>query len=351
MSMDDRNLGLAVESPESAPGDRQLVERLHGAHLRLKAELAKVIVGQERVIELLLIALFSGGHCLLVGVPGLAKTLLVSTLGRLLSLSFKRIQFTPDLMPSDIVGTEIIQEDPGTGHRAFRFIKGPIFTHILLADEINRTPPKTQAALLEAMQERHVTVGEQTLPLPAPFFVLATQNPIEHEGTYPLPEAQLDRFLFSIQVRYPSEEEELEIMMRTTNPRDVDLVPVLGAAEIRQFQDLVPRVPAGEHVYRFALALVRRSRPDDRSAPDYVRRHLSWGAGPRAAQYLILGAKARALLRGRFHAATEDVEAVAEPVLGHRLIANFSAAADGVTPAALVGRLLADSAGEHTAKA
>jgi len=322
--------------------DAARVVRLHEARGRLAAELAKVIVGQERVIDLMLTAMFSGGHCLLIGVPGLAKTLLVSTLARLLSLSFKRVQFTPDLMPSDITGTEIIQDDPVTGQRGFRFLRGPVFANMLLADEINRTPPKTQAALLEAMQERHVTVGDQTFPLPEPFFVLATQNPIEHEGTYPLPEAQLDRFMFSIQVRYPSEAEELEIMKRTTDPRAVVLAQVLAAAEIRELQAIVPRVPAGDHVYRFALRLVRRTRPEEPDAPPYVKECLSWGAGPRAAQYLMIGAKARAILQGRFCATTEDVAAVAEPVLAHRLVTNFNAGAEGVTPASIVARILAE---------
>jgi MoxR-like ATPase len=330
------------ERPAPLSDDAGRVERLHDAYGRLVAELHKVIVGQDRTIELMLIALFSGGHCILIGVPGLAKTLLVSTLARLLSLSFKRVQFTPDLMPSDITGTEIIQEDPATGERGFKFLKGPVFANMLLADEINRTPPKTQAALLEAMQERHVTVGDRTLPLPSPFFVLATQNPIEHEGTYPLPEAQLDRFMFSIGVRYPSEEEELEVMRRTTNPASVDLRPILAAGEIRDLQDIVPRIPAGDHVYRFALRLVRLTRPEEEAAPRYVKECLSWGAGPRAAQSLVLGAKARAILRGRFHATTEDVAFVSGPVLSHRLVANFNAEAEGVTPASIVERLLAE---------
>jgi MoxR-like ATPase len=331
---------MAPESP-SSPGDDALrVERLHAAHARLKTELAKVIVGQELVIERMLIAMFSGGHCLLIGVPGLAKTLLVSTLARLLSLSFKRVQFTPDLMPSDITGTEILQED-AAGARGFRFLRGPVFTNMLLADEINRTPPKTQAALLEAMQERHVTVGDTTYPLPAPFFVLATQNPIEHEGTYPLPEAQLDRFMFSIGVRYPTEAEELEVVRRTTAPSTVELAQVLAAAEIRDLQGLVPRVPVGDHVFQYALRLVRLTRPEEPGAPPYVKECLSWGAGPRAAQYLIIGAKTRAILGGRFCATTEDVASVAEAVLAHRLVPNFNAEAEGVTPASIVERLLA----------
>ncbi len=323
------------------PNDAERVAAISHACQRLTGELHKVIVGQERVIDLMMISLFSGGHCLLIGVPGLAKTLLVSTLARLLALSFKRVQFTPDLMPSDITGTEIIQEDPETGQRRFKFLKGPVFAHMLLADEINRTPPKTQAALLEAMQERHVTVGDQTLALPEPFFVLATQNPIEHEGTYPLPEAQLDRFMFAIQVRYPTEAEELEVMKRATSPYEADLKPVLSAGEIREFQSLVPRIPAGEHVYQYALRLVRLTRPEESDAPAYVRECLSWGAGPRAAQYLILGAKARALLSGRAYATTEDVVHVAPPVLAHRLVTNFNAEAEGVTAASIVERLLA----------
>ncbi len=325
-----------------ADGDVDRIAKMQRSYAQLTEELRKVIVGQERVIELMLVAMFSGGHCLLIGVPGLAKTLLVSTLARLLSLSFKRVQFTPDLMPSDITGTEIIQEDPVTGQRSFKFLRGPVFANLLLADEINRTPPKTQAALLEAMQERHVTVGDRTDPLPVPFFVLATQNPIEHEGTYPLPEAQLDRFMFSIQVRYPSETEELEVMRRTTNPSRVELASVLTDAEIRGIEEMVPRVPAGDHVYRFALRLVRSTRPEEPSAPAYVKECLSWGAGPRAAQFLILGAKARAILRGRSYATTDDVAAVADPVLAHRLVTNFNAEAEGVTPSSIVERLLAE---------
>jgi MoxR-like ATPase len=334
---------MEPREPGCPPGpadDMARVEKACAAYARLTAEIRKVIVGQERVIELMLIAMFGGGHCLLIGVPGLAKTLLVSTLARLLSLSFKRVQFTPDLMPSDITGTEIIQEDPVTGQRAFKFLQGPVFANLLLADEINRTPPKTQAALLEAMGERHVTVGDRSFPLPAPFFVLATQNPIEHEGTYPLPEAQLDRFMFSIGVRYPTEEEELEVMRRTTTRTAAHLEPVLAAPDIRDLQEAVPQVPAGDHVYRFALRLVRRTRPEEAAAPAYVKECLAWGAGPRAAQYLVLGAKARALLHGRAYATTEDVAAVSEPVLAHRLVTNFNAEAEGITPVSIVRRLL-----------
>jgi MoxR-like ATPase len=327
-----------AEVPES-----ERIALLHRAFRDLKAEIAKVIVGQEAVIEQLLTALFAGGHAILIGVPGLAKTLLVSTLSRLLSLSFKRIQFTPDLMPSDITGTDILQEDPQTGVRSFRFLKGPIFTNMLLADEINRTPPKTQAALLEAMQERHVTVGEQTMHLPAPFFVIATQNPIEQEGTYNLPEAQLDRFLFAVRVPYPSEDEELAIMKSTVKPEAIPLRKVLDAREILKIQELVPRVPAAEHVCRFALALVRLSRPDSPQAPPPVKECLSWGAGPRAAQSLIHSARARALLNGRAHVTTDDIEAVALPVLAHRLVTNFNAESEGITPDAIVKRLLAEA--------
>ena len=315
---------------------------LHQSYLKLTAEIENIIVGQARVIELMVISLFSGGHCILIGVPGLAKTLLVSTLARLLSLSFKRVQFTPDLMPSDITGTNIIQEDPETGVRGFRFLRGPIFTNMLLADEINRTPPKTQAALLEAMQERHVTVGEETLQLPSPFFVIATQNPIEQEGTYNLPEAQLDRFLFSIRVEYPSEEEELEIMKRTRPAASIPLRKVLTADDILRIQQIVPRVPAAEHVHRYALQLVRLSRPEEPQAPAYVKQCLAWGAGPRAAQSLIHCAKTRALLHGRFHVNTEDVQAVAMPVLAHRLVTNFSAEAEGITRSGIVERLVSD---------
>jgi MoxR-like ATPase len=326
----------------AARAEAQTVDLVHDAYRRITRELEKVIVGQRGVVDLLLISLFAGGHSILIGVPGLAKTLLVSTLARLLSLSFKRVQFTPDLMPSDITGTDVLQEDRLTGTRSFRFLKGPIFTNMLLADEINRTPPKTQAALLEAMQERHVTVGEATYDLPSPFLVIATQNPIEQEGTYNLPEAQLDRFLFAIQVRYPSAEEELEIMKRIAPPAAIPLDKVIGAADILRIQEIVPRVPAAEHVHRFALGLARSSRPEDPGAPAYVKECLAWGAGPRAAQNLIHAAKARALLHGRFHVTTGDVEAVAVPVLAHRLVTNFHAESEGITAAALVDKLLRD---------
>ena len=333
-----------AEDPRSGgEAGARAVETIHAASARIHGEIEKVIVGQKHVIELLLVSLFAGGHSILIGVPGLAKTLLVSTLSRMLSLSFKRIQFTPDLMPSDITGTDVLHEDRQTGSRTFRFLKGPIFTNMLLADEINRTPPKTQAALLEAMQERHVTVGEATYPLPLPFLVIATQNPIEQEGTYNLPEAQLDRFLFAIRVGYPSEDEELEVMKRTIRPDAVAIESVLDGEEILAIQELVPRVPAAEHVHRFALRLVRSTRPEEPGAPAYVKDCLSWGAGPRAAQSLIHAARARALIQGRFHVTTGDVEALARPVLAHRLVTNFHAESQGITPANIVERLLADT--------
>ncbi len=339
-----------TETPplEVVTSDNEAAELLRESATRLRSELAKVVVGQHEVIEQMLIAMFCGGHSILIGVPGLAKTLLVSTLARLLNLSFRRIQFTPDLMPSDITGTDILQEDPDSGLRSFRFLEGPIFANMLLADEINRTPPKTQAALLEAMQERKVTVGQQTTELPSPFFVVATQNPIEQEGTYNLPEAQLDRFIFSIRVGYPEEEEELEIMKRTRAPDSIELAPVLSGNDIIRIQELVPTVPAADHVYRFALKLVRRSRPEESDAPGYIRDSLSFGAGPRAAQYLMTAAKARALLRGRFHVNLADIARVAVPVLSHRLITNFNADAEGVTPQSLVNRLLEDLTRENT---
>ncbi len=331
-------------SPPEAPGasDVECVERLGRAYTQLTGEIEKVIVGQRAVVDQLLIALFAGGHCILTGVPGLAKTLLVSTLARALSLSFRRVQFTPDLMPSDITGTEVLQRDPATDERTFRFIRGPVFTHILLADEINRTPPKTQSALLEAMEEHRVTVGERTLDLPSPFFVIATQNPIEQEGTYNLPEAQLDRFLFGLRVEYPSSEDELDIMQQTMRPEEVAIDEVLDAKTIQEIQAVVPRVPIAESVCRTALELVRATRPDHDEAPDYVRTNVSWGAGPRAAKNLVQAAKARALVRGRFHVTADDIRAIADPVLAHRIVTNFHAAVDGLSGAGIVARLLDD---------
>jgi MoxR-like ATPase len=298
------------------------------------------IVGQRDVVEQVLICLLAGGHALLVGVPGLAKTLLVRTLAEALELDFRRVQFTPDLMPGDITGTEVIEEDRTTGRRAARFIRGPVFTQVLLADEINRTPPKTQAALLEAMQEGRVTVGGEDLMLPRPFFVLATQNPIEQEGTYPLPEAQLDRFLLDIRLGYPTADEEVEILRSTTGAEGGAIERVLDAERVLTLQRWTREVPAADNVLRYAAALVRATRPADPGAPDEVRRWVRWGAGPRAGQALVLGAKARALLEGRFHAEPQDVRRVAAPVLRHRVLVNFQAEAEGVTPDAVVDRLL-----------
>jgi len=331
--------------PDSAlPADElKIVENFRGSWAELKAEIAKKVVGQEEVIEQLLTAIFARGHCLLVGVPGLAKTLLVSTLAAAMDLSFSRIQFTPDLMPSDITGTEVIQEDKATGERIQKFIPGPVFANIVLADEINRTPPKTQAALLEAMQEYHVTSAGKRYPLEQPFFVLATQNPIEQEGTYPLPEAQLDRFMFMVLVDYPSRDEEFEVMKLTTADASVEVKPVLSRSDVLALQSAVRKVPIADSIIEYVLDLVRKTRLSDPDAPDYIRKWLSWGAGPRAAQYLILGAKARALIAGRFHVSIEDVKAVARPVLRHRLITNFNAEADGVKPDDIVAKLLEDT--------
>ena len=317
--------------------DEEILARFEDAYGRLRGEIARVIVGQDKVIGELLTALFVGGHCLLVGVPGLAKTLLVSTVARSLNLKFSRIQFTPDLMPSDITGTEVLEEDPATRRRVFRFIEGPVFANVVLADEINRTPPKTQSALLQAMQEYQVTAGGNTYRLEKPFFVLATQNPIELEGTYPLPEAQLDRFMFNIKVDYPSDDEEFAIIDTTTSRELAAPGQVLTGAEIVAIQSLVKSVPVSESVLRYAVRLIRASR--DEKLPE-VGQYLSWGAGPRAGQYLILGAKARAIMSGRTTPDVDDVRAVAPPVLRHRLVTNFHAEADGVTTDELVARLL-----------
>lgn len=320
--------------------DVQAVEQLHDACNRLRRELSKVIVGQETVIDELLISLLARGHCLLVGVPGLAKTLMIRSLASVLDLQFSRVQFTPDLMPADITGTEVIQEVKGTGERELRFLPGPIFANILLADEINRTPPKTQAALLEAMQERQVTVGGRKHLLPDPFFVLATQNPIEQEGTYPLPEAQLDRFMLQVRVAYPSEEEELEIVLRTTTDRDTNLQPLLNAAQIKELATIVRKVPIADHVARYALRLARLTRPQQGDAPDFVRNYVEWGAGPRASQFLVLGAKARAVMQGRYHVQPDDLRAIALAVLRHRLKLNFNADAEGITTDQVITRLI-----------
>jgi MoxR-like ATPase len=337
--------------------DAELVSELSSARRRIAEQIAKRVVGQQAVIDQLLVALFARGHCLFVGVPGLAKTLLISTLAESLSLSFNRIQFTPDLMPSDITGTDVLEEDHTTGRRAFRFVQGPVFANVLLADEINRTPPKTQAALLQAMQEKRVTAGGRTFALPEPFLVFATQNPIEQEGTYPLPEAQLDRFLFMVDVGYPSQAEEEEIVRTTTTFARPELTQVLGPDQIRALQDLVLRVPCADHVIRFAVELVRRTRPAGSPAagrngggsgkaggpiPEVVSQFVSWGAGPRASQALVLGAKARAALQGRPAAEVEDVRALAEPVLRHRVLTNFHAEAEGVDSREVIARVLRD---------
>jgi MoxR-like ATPase len=306
----------------------------------MAAEIGKVIVGQQAVVEQLVMALLSKGHCLLEGVPGLAKTLLISTLAKILHLSFKRIQFTPDLMPADITGTDILQDDAETGRRKFVFLQGPLFANMILADEINRTPPKTQAALLEAMQEHHVTAGANTYHLPEPFFVLATQNPIEQEGTYPLPEAQLDRFMFHIKVAYPSRDEELAVMKQTTGSHRPELKTMLSAEKILAMQELVRQVLVADHVYDYAADLVRMTRPREPGTPGFVNEWVSWGAGPRASQYLILGGKARAVLHGRLHVTTQDIAAVAFPVLRHRLVTTFHADAEGIATDAIVKRLL-----------
>jgi len=330
--------GTGIEATD----DVQAVKALNAAYEDMTRKVARVIVGQKKVIEQVLISMFCRGHALLVGVPGLAKTLLISTLSKVLHLSFKRVQFTPDLMPSDITGTDVLEEDHTTGKRVFRFVHGPLFANMILADEINRTPPKTQAALLEAMQEHHVTVGEQTYPLPEPFFVLATQNPIEQEGTYPLPEAQLDRFMFNIVVDYPDAAEELAIIKQVTGTYEADLDVSLTGKDILRLQEIVRNVPVADHVLRYARDLVRASRPGANEAPDFVNELVNWGAGPRASIYLILAAKARAILYGRYHATTEDVREAALPVMRHRVITTFNAEAAGVTSDEVVLRLLAE---------
>ena len=316
------------------------LQRLREVHAQMKSELHRAIVGQDQVIDEILLAILTRGHALLVGVPGLAKTLLVSSLARTLDLRFARIQFTPDLMPSDITGTEILQIDPASGARQFRFVPGPLFANVVLADEINRTPPKTQAALLEAMVERQVTSAGQRHELPDPFFVLATQNPIEQEGTYPLPEAQLDRFMFLIQVGYPTLEEEREILRRTTGGATEQPRPVVGAEELKHLQDAVRAIPVADHVYDYVLALTRGTRVGGTQQFAFVQQWVSWGAGPRASQFLILGAKARAALAGRTHVAIEDVKAVVHPVLRHRIVTNYSAQAEGITSDIVIDRLL-----------
>lgn len=324
--------------------DTEAVAQLGQIRDRIYGEIGQVVIGQKQIVEELLIALLSGGHCLLVGVPGLAKTTLIQTLARTLDLSFGRIQFTPDLMPSDITGTEVLEEDLDTGRKAFRFIRGPLFANVILADEINRTPPKTQAALLQAMQEHAVTAAGETMPLSEPFFVLATQNPIEQEGTYPLPEAQLDRFIFELWIDYPSDREEEDIVRATTSIAQATVRQVVDAQQIVELQQLVRRVPVADHCVRYAVSLVRSSRPGDAQAPDYIREMVSWGAGPRASQYLVLAAKARAILAGRHSVALEDIRAVVLPVMRHRMVVNFHAEAQNVSAVGLIQRLLADVA-------
>ena len=331
----------AASNGADTPSDSDVVviDELRSTYDRMKAEMAKVIIGQDEVVERLLICILSRGHALLMGVPGLAKTLMVNSLSKVMSLDFNRIQFTPDLMPSDITGTDILQET-AEGRREFEFVKGPVFANIILADEINRTPPKTQSALLEAMQEHHVTVSGRIMPLPEPFFVLATQNPIEQEGTYSLPEAQLDRFMFFIEVEYPTLDEERRIARETTGAATREITPQVSGAQIMKYQELVERVPVPDHIYDLAVDIVRATRPDSGDAPDFCQKLVSWGAGPRAVQYLIRGAKARAVLQGSYLVRQEDLEAVAHPVLRHRIITNFQAQAEGTSSTVIVDQLL-----------
>jgi MoxR-like ATPase len=331
-----------VSSPATlASNDKELAAQLSTGYQKVIGQLERVIVGQKQVIEELLVTIFARGHCLLVGVPGLAKTLLVSTLADTLNLSFKRIQFTPDLMPTDITGTEVIQDDPTTGERRFKFLRGPIFANILLADEINRTPPKTQSALLEAMQERKISVGGEDHKLDEPFFVLATQNPIEQEGTYPLPEAQLDRFMFLVKVEYPSDEEESEIVRRMTSPAISRAESVLEQDQILGFQQLVRRVPVADAMIEYAKRMVRLTRVTESDIPDFVSKWVTWGAGPRASMNLILAAKSRAILHGETHVSWDDIRAVAKPVLRHRIILNFAAQAERVSTDDIIDQLIA----------
>ncbi len=329
-----------LDATKATTSDLEAIARLGEARKKLKEEIRKVIVGQEHIVDELLTSLFARGHCLMIGVPGLAKTLMVRTIAQAIDLEFNRIQFTPDLMPSDITGTEIIEEDKTTGNREFRFVKGPVFANILLADEINRTPPKTQAALLQAMQELQVTVAGQTYELPRPFFVLATQNPIEQEGTYPLPEAQLDRFMFDIRISYPKPHEELEIAKATTADVDCAVTKVLTGPEIIQLQHIVRKLPISDHVGMYAVNLARSTRPEDDIAPAFTKEYVNWGAGTRAVQYLVLGAKARAAIAGEYNVTCEHVRAVAPLVLRHRVMTNFHGEAEGITPDRIVTKLL-----------
>ena len=336
----ESNDNQSLSQSNASPDDLKAIEKLGTARQTLKTEIAKVIVGQQEVVDDLLTAIFSRGHCLMIGVPGLAKTLMVSTIAAAIDLDFNRIQFTPDLMPSDITGTEIIEEDKSTGGREFKFVRGPVFANILLADEINRTPPKTQASLLQAMQELEVTVGGQTYQLPRPFFVLATQNPIEQEGTYPLPEAQLDRFMFDIRISYPTPEDELEIAKTTTTDVEVKIDTVLNGEEILNLQQIVRRLPISDHVGRYAVDLARATRPEDEIAPGFTKEYVTWGAGTRAVQYLVLGAKARAAISGQYNVTCDHVREVAPMVLRHRIMTNFHAEAEGISPDRIVDMLL-----------
>jgi MoxR-like ATPase len=330
---------LKVSHPRDDSRDLELLDQLATARAALNEQIARRIIGQREVVDNLVAAMLSGGHALLVGVPGLAKTLLVQTVAQALDLQFSRVQFTPDLMPSDITGTELLEEDHSSGRRFFKFVHGPVFANIVLADEINRAPPKTQAALLQAMQEHAVTAAGKTHKLPEPFFVLATQNPIEQEGTYPLPEAQLDRFMVQLTVGYPSREEEERIVMETTSDREVEVKPVLTGAQLSELLHLVRRLPAAPSIVSYAVKLARSTRPDSPEASPMVKKYVSWGAGPRASQYLILGAKARAAMDGRAMPDLEDVQAMAAPVLGHRVVLNFQAEAEGISSLSLIGSL------------
>lgn len=340
--MSQPNAQSTSEESDVSPEElkEQAIRGLTVAYRKMRQEISQVIVGQDRVIDELLIGMFCRGHVLLVGVPGLAKTLLCSTIAAILKINFRRIQFTPDLMPSDITGTDVLQDDPEVGRKTFQFMQGPLFTNVLLADEINRTPPKTQAALLEAMQERHVTVGSQTYALPDPFFTLATQNPIEQEGTYPLPEAQLDRFMFNVVVDYPTADQELQILKQTTGADQPEVAPILSSHQILALQEVVRRVPCADYNFVYARDLVRATRPGEPDTPPFVKELVSWGAGPRAGQNLILGARARALLEGRFHVTTDDIRAIARPVLRHRIITTFQAQSQGISVDDVIERLL-----------
>ncbi|PKL42435.1 MAG: AAA family ATPase [Candidatus Riflebacteria bacterium HGW-Riflebacteria-1] len=338
MTQESVNTVKTAEEPKI--DEVKALAEIKSAHKKILSEIGKVFIGQTKVVEEVLYALFAQGHVLLIGVPGLGKTLLVNSLAQLLDLAFKRVQFTPDLMPSDIIGTEIIEENMKTGDRNFRFVKGPLFTQILLADEINRTPPKTQAALLQAMQERKITSGNTTYPLAEPFFVLATQNPIEQEGTYPLPEAQLDRFMFNVRMEYPPTEEEVSMVRATTGGVTVNLTPALEQKRILELQEIVRRVPVSDRVIRYAVAIAEATRPGRDNSPAFVNDFATWGAGPRASQYLILGSKARAVLQGRFYVACEDIRALAFAVLRHRIMLNFNAEAEGITPDTIIEKIL-----------